>query len=128
MWNLWRPISNGFSYVFGTIDTSKEEKYVSSTRFKLTLVSFFVISIAFGLSYYRAFTSNDIEVISLFLSFCETMGYTFGALVAAYLGARTIRGSGNVGRPHIGGDMGYGGGFYKDKQTTQEEQEDGPQV
>ena len=129
MWRFWRPISNGFSYVFGTIDPSKEEKYVTSTRFKLTLVSFTVIAVAFGMSYYKAFTSDDIEVISTYLSFCETMGYTFAALVGGYLGARTMRGAGNV-RPTFGrGDGGYGGRMgYVPEEHSSHQEGDGPEV
>jgi len=65
-------------------------KVVTRTRYRLSLFSFLILSVAFSISFYQANVSIDNERTALFLDFTKHISYVLGAVVASYIGMESI--------------------------------------
>lgn len=103
-------VTKGWTYVVGPFDPNNE-KFNVRTRFKMALLSFFVLTGVFLVAFWTAIKSADVERTELFLSFAQHVSYVLGAVVASFVGMESvfpsIGGYGWRGRGH--GQGGYGG-------------------
>lgn len=86
---LLNLIRQGWNYCVGPINPNNEQFNVR-TRFKMALLSFFVLTSVFIFSFYCAVRSVHIERTQLFLDFAIHISYVLGAVVASYIGLQSI--------------------------------------
>lgn len=82
-------LDKGWTYVVGPINPNSE-KFNIRTRFKLALLSFFVLTAVFIISFREAVRSTDVDRTELFLGFAQHISYVLGAVVASYVGMESV--------------------------------------
>lgn len=81
--------SKGWHSVVDPINPNNE-KFNVRTRFKMALLSFFVLCSVFLVAFWTAVKTTDVIRTELFLSFAEHISYVLGAVVASYVGLESI--------------------------------------
>lgn len=85
-----------------------DEKFNIRTRFKLALLSFFLLTAVFVISFSQAVKSTDADRTQQFLDFAQHISYVLGAVVASYVGMESVFPSiGGYGWRGRGGGRGY---------------------
>ena len=97
-------LRQGWHYCVGPLNPHND-KFNTRTRFKMAMLSFFLLAIVFVISFYSAVRSVSIDRTQVFLDFAMHISYVLGAVVASYVGMESVF-------PSIGGYGWRGRGGY----------------